>query len=324
MYSEFSGEIIMGQLIVPKNHNYKGPFLIDKKALEELNESLNIVEELLNNAYNIELKKVVDAHFEKYKKFDDKYTLTKAKKEVSESYPFANSKTEVWLTSKQKKSITDSSLLNLLQDPQISELYPKNIIVNIEKGPCTFSLELSTKYEGDIETKIDGVKDDIVNEVTYEISKWIDKYKPNFATKIWSNYFPYVFAPLVLIIFFMVMFIYQNDKDLYQTQLLNESQELLIDGINQDEINKAVEIIIQKEVGYVPPDFSPTREINSTVLWSGLIALIIILILSIKPISTIGLGKNTWKVKFYKKWIYFVLVFIPLSIIFPLVGSKIM
>lgn len=314
----------MGQLIIPTDNKIKGPWLLDNKALEELNESLENIEKKLNEAFKILVERTAESKLEEYKKWDESVDISKAKEKVRDSYPFDKSEKYVLLLSKQGKKIKDSSLLSLLKDPQIDEFSPSEIRVQIEKGPCEFSLEISTEYDGELETRIKALDDNIISDINYEINKWINKHKPNIVMQKWSSWFPFAAFPIFMLLLLITAQFIQDKKEVYQSQLSKVSQDLLKDGITLEETPKAIEIILKKETGYVPDEFNPNIEINLTIRNIWLIAIIGLIVLIIKPKTTIGLGKSKWKVKFYKKWAYVVLVFIPLSIILPYVKSKIM
>lgn len=314
----------MGKLIRPSHNKYKGPWLVDKKALEELHGSLGIIETILDKAYEIEVESKAKLNLAEYQNRDPKIDLSKAKIKVRKSYAFEESEKKMVLWFKESIQVEDSSLLTLLKDPQIITLHPKGIVIKIEKGPCKFELELNTKYEGELETEINGVNDKIFNAITYEINKWIENHKSNLAIQKWSSLFPWAAYPILILLIITTLILLPTRNTVYEAQLLNEGQELLQDGITQDETTKALEIIIQKEIGYVPADFNPNTEINSTFINIWLIVGIGIIILLIKPKSIIGLGKNAWKIKFYKYWTYLVLIYIPVSIILPYLKSKFM
>lgn len=319
----------MGQIIIPTDNKIKGPWLLDSKALEELHESLTAIELKLEEAFNIIVDRTAEAKLEEFKRRDNEINLEKAKQKVFASYPFNKSEKYVTMLSKEGKKIKDITLLSLLKDTQLNDLKPTDIRIQIEKGPCEFTLEISTKYDGELETRIKALDDSIFNDINYEINKWKDKHKPNLVMQKWSSWFPYAAVPIFTILFALTpMLLFKSKADIYKNQLSLESQELLKGGLTTPQKqNRAIEILLQNQSGYIPADFNPNLETNKTnktlgnILLFGSLGLIILLI---RPKTVIGLGRNKWKVSFYKKWAYFILVYIPVSIILPIIKSKIL
>jgi hypothetical protein len=313
----------MGQIIIPTDKKIKGPWLLDKNSLDELNETLVIIEEKLFESFNILVDKTAESKLEEYQRWDEEIDIERAKQKVKESYSFEKSDKYVLVITQQGKKIKEDNLSSLLKGSQIDEFNPTELRVHIEKGPCEFTLEVSTRYDGELETRIKSMDDSIFNDINYEISKWIDKHKPNLVMQKWSSWFPFAAFPIFMMLIFTTPFFLKDKADIYKTELAKESNLLLKDGLTEAETTKAIEIILQRESGYIPETFNPDITINKTVgniwLYTG-VALIILLI---RPRTVIGLGKNKWKVGFYRKWTYFVLVFIPLSIAFPVIRSRI-
>lgn len=312
----------MGQIIIPTDNKIKGPWLLDINSLEDLNESLNVIENKLNEAFNLLVDRTAESKFEEFKRWDKDIDIEKAKLKVKNSYPFDKSEKYVLIITKQGKKIKENDLLLLLKGSQIDEFNPTQLRIQIEKGPCEFILEISTKYDGVLETRIKALDDEIFNDINYEINKWTDKYKPNIAMQKWSSWFPFAAIPIFLMLIFTTPLFLKDKGDIYETQLSQEANLLLNDGLTEKETTKAIELILQRESGYVPETFSPDISINRTLGLIWLFTSIGLLIFLIRPKTVIGLGKNRWKVRFYRNWTYFVLVFIPLSIVFPIIISK--
>ena len=181
----------MGQIIIPTDNKIKGPWLLDINSLEDLNESLNVIENKLNEAFNLLVDRTAESKFEEFKRWDKDIDIEKAKLKVKNSYPFDKSEKYVLIITKQGKKIKENDLLLLLKGSQIDEFNPTQLRIQIEKGPCEFILEISTKYDGVLETRIKALDDEIFNDINYEINKWTDKHKPNIAMQKWSRWFPF-------------------------------------------------------------------------------------------------------------------------------------
>lgn len=312
----------MGQLIIPTDSKIKGPWLLDKKSLEELHESLILIEKRLDEAYHVALDRTAQANLEEYRRWDKEVDIEKAKEKVSNSYKFNSSETYALILTKQGKKIKDESLLSLIKDSQINDYNPNELRIHIAKGPCEFTLEVSTKYDGELDIRVKSVDDDTFNDINYEIHKWIDNHKPSLIVQKWSSWFPWAVFPILMALFLITTQLVKSKSEIYKSQLSQESSALLKDGLTQTEVNKAIEILLQKESDYVPDSFKPNMAINESIRNIWIFFIVAIIILLIRPKTVIGLGKNNWVVKFYKSWIYFVIVFIPISIAVPIVRSR--
>lgn len=312
----------MGQLIIPTDITIKGPWLLDKKSLEELHEGLTIIEQRLEEAFQIALDKSAHANLEEYRKWDKEIDIAKAKEKLLDSYRFSTSEKYILVQTTQGKKIKNESLLSLIKDSQIADYNPNALRIHIAKGPCEFTLEVSTKYDGDLDIRVNSVDDETFNDISYQIHKWIDNHKPSLVVQKWSSWFPMAFYPILFILLLITSELVKSKKEIYKSQLSQESSALLKDSLTEEEINKAVEIILKKESDYVPENFKPDIAVNQSLKNIWIWSLIAVAILIIRPKTVIGLGKNQWRVKFYKNWIYFVLVFIPISFAFPIIRSR--
>lgn len=244
------------------------------------------------------------------------------KKKVRNSYPFTDQKKYVLITSVQGDKIKDDNLILLLKVRKQDQFEPIELNIQIKKGPYEFMLEIGAST-GDLKIRIKVHDDLIFSDINYELNNWIEKNKPNIALEKWSSWFPWVGFPILLLLIIMTLFLSKTTVDIYKPRLKQESHELLKDGLEEKELRKAIQILLENESNYVPESFNPPSQTNKTMFTIWTAALVILIILFVRPKTVIGLGRKKWKVTFYRRWTYFVLVFIPLSILFPILRSKI-
>jgi hypothetical protein len=67
------------------------PWLLDKKALEDLNDTINLIEEKINAAYLVLVDKKAELDLDEYKKREKSIDIEEAKQKVKESYSFSAS-----------------------------------------------------------------------------------------------------------------------------------------------------------------------------------------------------------------------------------------
>src|SRR5687767_11423359 len=114
----------MGQIIIPSDKKVKGPWLLDKKSLEDLHNSLLAIESKLEEAYNILLEKSAEDTLYEYRERDIEIDLERARQIVKDTYAFGKSDKFVLIITKQGKKIKDENLISLLKSAQINEFNP--------------------------------------------------------------------------------------------------------------------------------------------------------------------------------------------------------
>jgi hypothetical protein len=313
----------MGQLIIPEDTKFKGPWLLDNKSLEDLAGTLKTIEAKIQDAYLLAVERTAEEKLEEYRKSDSHIDIEKAKEKVKNSYSFEKSEKFVILISKEGKKLRDESLIEILKDPKLADLKPTELLIEIVKGPCEFKLEVSSKFYGELQCRVKVEDDNSFNDINYEINKWINNYRPSKVMKKWMSWFPWAAFPVFVILLMLTPLLIRDAKDIYKSKLAEESREILKDGVTEQEALKAIDILLQLQTGYVPENFNPNIQPKKYIGFIWLFAILALVVLSIRPKTIIGLGKNKWKVTFYKRWAYFVLIFVPLFIILPIIINKI-
>lgn len=312
----------MAQLIIPNEIAIQGPWILQESELDELGNVIEKIDLKLEDAFHLVIENEAKKNFDEFKKYDEEITLDSAKQKIAKSYPFYNKASSATLFSKNRKKLVDDSLISLLKDKNLNEFYPSELLVNIQKGPIEFTLDLSSEHDGELHTRLKIDDDNIAGDINYELNQWIRKNRPNLVLQKWSSWFPFaLFMVFALLLIFSSAFI-EKDKDAYKNELRNQAEQILIDGLSKEETQNAVEIMLKLETGFVPQNYTAKSTKNSMLFNIWIVFLIIAIILLIKPKTIIGLGKNKWKASFFKKWIYFVFVFIPLSILVPILRGK--
>jgi hypothetical protein len=313
----------MGQLIIPTERKVEGPWLIDTASIESLDHTLTLIDQKLEDAFIKLVERTAEERLSEFQERDKDMDIEKAKEKIKNSHAFEGRKKLAIVSGKAGDKIKDDTLLLLLKDRKIENFEPIELYVLIVKGPCEFTLEISAKYFGELETRTKVSDDTIFSDINYELSKWIEKHKPSIAMQKWSNWFPWASVPGVCILIMMLSFLSKNRTDMYKSILKQQSHEILKDSLSNEELRRAIQILLEDSSGYVPEKFNPNLSPNTTLVTIWFILLIALIVLNIKPRTVIGMGKNKWKVAFYKKWAYFVLVFLPLSIIFPILRNRV-
>jgi len=98
---------------------------------------------------------------------------------------------------------------------------------------------------------------------------------------------------------------------------------MLKQGLNEQQRQRALEIILALESDYVPAGMPQVQKPSTAWFWwfAG-IGLAISTLISFPPRTQIGIGRGESRIKQWKAWIRFISVFIPSSILLPLLIDR--
>lgn len=310
----------MGELQYPNKRKVKGPWLLNRDDLESLHEIIEKIDKLLRKSWDHEIEA------------DVKKDL--ADKPTPKDFDELVKKRKDWISNNHEKScdiysnkdykLSDETLLGVLKTSALQDFSPNQLRVSIIHGSLfdhKFDLRVSRLYDGELSYEIKAFDPDIISEIQYLIDKWIDQNKPNKPLQFWSNnsYFSIIFLVPLIIFSLLVLFSNEEIYTTYSNHLDLETHQLINKGIDSTNINRAVEILLQKNSNYVPDDFKPLKiapePVNSTSLKIIVIGWFIMFAAYFRPKTTIGIGKKSGQFKVYKFWTKFVLITVPTALI---------
>lgn len=137
------------------------------------------------------------------------------------------------------------------------------------------------------------------------LRSWMEGRRLPLWQRIWAN-----LSGLQWVAFFPIMILLLvasgsgSGKKVYQQQ----AAELLQGGIDESEKTKALELILTLTGGLAPASQS---ENFSKVWWWLLSLLIVAILLSIYPKTTLGIGKGQSRIRHWRRWINFAFYAIP-------------
>ena len=293
----------MGRLFIPAEQKLNGPWLLSLEALKKLDVVIERISTKLEFAINEDYKASPEKYYNKKPDFLKK----------------------VLFTDKKKSTLSDSSLVGILQDQRLSVFKPKELTIELGKSYSDFSVRIFVSHEFrqqfEYEVICDNVR--IKEQVKYEIDNWVEEYKPDKASQIWSsfvfNYLIYFLGAIwVLSLLGMVV---ESPDDIEGKLRKKEVYKIINQGIDSTNIYEAIELILKDQVDYTTPNTTIESKVNKPALKVLMISLVCLILLSIHPRTTIGVGKNSKTIKFYLFWKKFILITIPATIIVPIVLS---
>lgn len=303
----------MGILLNPSKRTFSGPWLLDKVALEQLDEIVEYANQELEKCRN----EIIDSEAQKdfdQKKFD---SLEKAKT-FALKHSWDTVRKDIVLISNDESKLKDNSIKELLVDPKIKNVSPKELSIDIEYGRKNrFSFNAKQRYDGELEYDIQSTKSEIEDELNYKLENWVDKYKPNIIQSKWLQLsFPLaIFSGFIFFLF--AINIYSTYKPSSQEIYKNQIDNLIASGINKENTTEAIDILLKINSGYIPEDVKEEVKISETAKRVSIIALSFCLMGIFKPKTIIGVGKDKNKLKFYKRYLKFILFIIPGIFVYP-------
>lgn len=304
----------MGQLKYPQERKCDGPWLLDREDLEELHKIILVIDNLLKKSWELEVHSKVHSYNQDAP--EEELALMVQKEKEKRTYKHEVSCN---LISTDGASLTDNHLLNLLKDNALKNLKPKELHIKVNHGMYSenkFDFRISDLYSGDLRYEVECFDSNIKNDVQYEVDRWIDKRTPKKVIQYWTEYGVYGIFPLLVPILLLAIYAFSTSYSSYNTELISQSHQLIENGIDSSNVNEAIELMMKYNLGYVPKDYAyieqPRNPIYLRLSW---VSIFLVLTLLVRPKTTIGIGKMTTTLTFYRYWIRLITVILPAVLI---------
>lgn len=160
------------------------------------------------------------------------------------------------------------------------------------------------------------------NMIVGKIENWIDEFQPSGLSTVWYALAgcTHMFILLIICALFVTLIVYSVDETKYFKQYENEVASILNEGINGANFERAIELLLVKQYGYVPDEWIVENTATyDKVILGCLIAFIACLFIKICPKSNFAIGKGKRRVKCWVQYRKIVFVVIPSMIIIPVI-----
>ncbi|HKP37899.1 MAG TPA: hypothetical protein VJT71_13660 [Pyrinomonadaceae bacterium] len=321
----------MAELIYPTNEILYGPWLIDREGLEAFDEMLDQEWERIN-AYNDkkkeqEFEKRVQERIERYESEErdiDIETARQQEKRFSEEYSFLRSAYSSRSTRKiniqlKGKRIQANSFKEAFRDPELLGEVPRKFDARVECGEidCTVILtgnllSLRTSPEDNREAR----------ELFVSLKQWVAGIAPPKWLHLWRRFNGLQWLLWFLTILVVVLTMGRDPKDEARKTYQRQAHEILNSGMSQEQQTKAIEVLLALQSEYVP-----SAQPNRTPGWFVFLSfggLVMCAISTIVPSAVLGIGKGQDRIRFWRKWIWFVFIAVPgfvlVNIVWPYLG----
>lgn len=297
----------MSVFVYSTQKGFDGPWLVGRVALDELNDVL----EEISERFEVEVNKQVEAEIVEYIEDYPPDTKDSIRESIEESIALRHQlRKNVKISLSSSKYLQGQTIKELLANPELQDEAPVGIEVEISAAGRKARFQLGREFFGDprLNISVSPETDGISREAFADLQLWAVNHQPPVWQQIWGKFASYHWLIWLLLIS-LSSFIVPSSSDDVQAYLEPKTHKILLDGVSEDELPAAVELLLQYQVKTLPKEVSREFPAWFGVLFFGGMAVCVIL--SIRPTMVIGLGRNKNKLEFWLKWVRFVSVTIP-------------
>lgn len=303
----------MSRILHSTRVKINGPWLLEKDAITELDEIIQTEWDQLETEREKRLKNDADEHIrESYGEIENEEEYQAKLEEYIESskrYELRHSKKIIIRLSDERYIKLDSFKEAFKNDSLINEK-PTGFRFTLESGGIDCDIDLNSSFNHlDINVRSGTNK---ARELFTTLHHWAENHKPPKWQQIWSEIkgFHWFFAFILIFIYSSVVQITQDTSKLLLEQ---NSVQLIEEGIDSTNIYESVEILLRYQAEHYPEVEASTGS-NSIVIVTIFI-LVASILLSFLPKSIIAIGKGNQSINRWKRWINFVGITLPASIL---------
>ena len=244
---------------------------------------------------------------------------------------------EITVESQSKKKLITDNIRDAINNPDMMDETPKLINAIIHQNVFgKIDISITCSYDK-IECSVSREMVEAGSTFLMKFYNWLEPIKQKRWIKLWASagglvsYFGFMIALVISGPLSSQLLGEPSTAKIVNRAIDKQAEELLEGGIEQDEVRKAIELLLKRNTNYIPADIQiiPTPFYQKPVFkkvcaWNVAFA-IILAIIAISPKSNIGIGQGNRKVRFWKKWIQINIYSIPslifTAILFPKIAS---
>ncbi|NLT50108.1 MAG: hypothetical protein GXX85_04230 [Ignavibacteria bacterium] len=312
----------MSTIIHPSSITEYGPWLLDFRKLEELDKVFESQLEKLKKYRSYLIDNEVLKRKKEYSGLDYEIDDEGLRRKLETNYQFADCYRELIINYKSDKTVKAESFKEIAMNKDINSEFPIDFsyTLSVANVKARISLGRSEISRNEISVSVENNTTSEGKELLYEIEKWIKNTRPNILVKFWRRYARWFLYFAYMCINLYIIFIPDTNK----TIVKNEAFEILKNGIQQDEVPKALEILLTLETNFKKAKIETKTSDN--IIFMNLIylsiALFISLILYFGPNSVIGINKGEKKLRIIDTYVKIVTYIIPVLFLLPFIINK--
>lgn len=286
--------------------SYGGPWLITKEQLIELDSIINETWDTYQLLLNTEVNGDKDLTEEQREKNIKDY-LSKAVYGRFNTY-------NITITLKNQKVKKYNKLIDALKDLDLNQEEVICLKITLSSLNNNLFFEISRENsDQNLRANVNSDSIKIKEDICFKLDNWINKVKPKKYIELWCK-----FKGLHWVFIYGIIYIYitiWTSSHSYKSIIKEEAYKLLNSGINENNVEKAVELLLKLNSNWMPLDYN----INYTSFFIYLLIIIFLGIsISFAPKTTFDIGLGKRKINIWKTWINFATIFLPFTILIPI------
>ena len=282
-----------------------GPWLLSEAALIKLDEIVTAEWGNLRRRREVLVEARVTSHIKRYYANEeiDKKRLSAIREREEGNL---EDKRRLKISCRGGKSISVATFAEALRSPEAMGERPKGFVLSLECADVHAEIELRG-YDGKIDLSVRPVEAPEARELFVELRRWVLEFRPPAWQRIWRNYFGLHWIIWALALWLSLIPLSQSPDGSRQATIA-EGQQLLVGGLNDQEVRPAVETLLKLAVDKNEGE----RPIPSwlKILFFGGFGMCILL--SFTPRSSLAVGGGAQVVKFWQWWAQLVGITLPI------------
>lgn len=311
----------MPELLYPTSKSYDGPWLIDLKSLEVLDDIVNREWDKMKQHKELRINEKIERELKALPpdKRDEKEASIEER--VRNSYRFEKDKSELTINFKSGNKMAASSFEEASREPSVSSEIPIGFRLKLESGEVSTELSVNDSGYDNLKFSVEPENALISKDIFFEINKWAKSNRSPIWVRIWRSIQGLQWVLLFVMLVSHSLFV-KTDYDKYKKALTAEAHKIIQNGVDSTEVNRALEILLSLETKYLPETVEDSLSISRSYVVILAIAFFICIVLSFPPKSYLGFGKGEKRVRYWKFWLKLISVTIPISILLPILLDK--
>ena len=310
----------MAEFIYSTSSSFGGPWLIDAERLEALDEILGEQQQRLSErtqgrkALEVDrllkddwlLSRMKDSH-----ELEERTKTRKTELADQVAYKFEESQS-ITLRLEAEKKVRVNSFDEAQTEPSWADQIVTGFRVELRSGDVRAEVDLRRRNYLDITVSPETLTES--TELFVVLRRWADSCRAPKWQQVWWKFNGLQWFSILFIALTALFFINDAESISKATYKLKASQ-MLADGINQNNQQKAIETLLALDSGYVPPTQPSVPLFPFWVKLVALTAIVMCLVLTFTPKSIVAIGKGEERIKRWRIWMRIVFVVVPTILI---------
>ncbi|HWA94779.1 MAG TPA: hypothetical protein VG844_09270 [Terracidiphilus sp.] len=316
----------MASISYPTSLSIPGPWILDLDSLRNLDQLIDSCERRMQERR----EELIDAQFatEWIEMLKDgipdeqmSQRATALRKRIGERYGLNFQRRRLVVYMSKGRSTQGRTFEEVANHPHARTEIPRGFDFSLEIADADLKVSLgSSEYNRDLSISVSSHDRDFAEELFGKLFNWASDIQPKRWLQLWlkSNMFSTLLLILAVWLFALTAFFVLRPVD-GPSIVRHQALELAKGGVNQSNEMKAIQLLLEMEVGYEPAPIPKVHKhlSNLFLVWFGWAACVLVAFRS-PPKGALGIWIGKDQVQRQRWWIGFVSVTVPSSVLVPI------